>query len=180
MVPFEAIPRVVSDAARLVTRGELLVSGSAVLSWWVESGKPSRFVDLCVSPPDAAARVEKMMGLDAWYDRTFGVFVTVSPRESFVGPEGWDARAKRFKLPEAPTVEVIVPEPHDVVLAKLERFDAADQAQIRTCLQAVPMDENRLDALADAMPHRGPGFDEARRARFDFNVTRLRPILYAV
>lgn len=178
MVPFEAIPRVVSDAARLVTKGEVLVSGSAALAWWVESGKPSRFVELAVGPPEAAQRVEKMMGLDAWYDRQFGVFVIVIPRDGFLGPTGWATRARRFKLPEAPAVEVLVPEPHDVVLAKLERFDATDQAQIRAVLQALPMNENQLDALADTMPHRLPGFDEARRGRFDFNVTRLRPMLY--
>ena len=181
MVPFEAIARVVEDAARLVMKGELLVSGSAALAFWAEAGPPARFVDLGVAPEAAAAQVEKMMGPNGWYDRTFGYHVLVSPPDTFIGPAGWAARARRTRFPEARTVEVVVPHPHDVIMAKLERFDAQDQAQVRLVLQGMAMSENELDTLAASMPQRDASFDdEARRKRFDFNVTRLRPILYAV
>ncbi len=40
----------------------------------------------------------------------------------FLVPRSWCTRTKQFTLPEAPQVHIVVPHPHDVVIAKVERL----------------------------------------------------------
>ncbi|MFO0745041.1 MAG: hypothetical protein U1F43_05100 [Myxococcota bacterium] len=174
MVPAEAVPGVIADAARLVMKGEVLVVGAAALAFAVPGAPPARHVDLIVSPPVAAERVVLMMSEGGWYHKNSRAFVVVSPAETFVAPAAWSTRAQRFETPAAPGVGIVVPHPHDIIMAKVERFDPYDQDHARKVLSTLPLPRAALDALADEMPHRrGAIADPARIQRFAFNLDRL-------
>ena len=183
-VPFAAIPKVVSDAARLVMKGELVVSGAAALAYWVPAGQPGpevRFVELAADTTPALQQLSRMMGPGAWYQQQLGFHVVAHLIEDFEAPPDWRAQARRLTLPEAPKVAVVVPRPADIVLAKTERLDPQDLPQIRQCLQFAPMTDAELDTLAWSMPQAAPTFEEpARRARFLLNVERVRGIIQAL
>lgn len=74
----------------------------------------------------------------------------------------------------------IIPHPHDILLAKLDRGEAKDWEHATLILEEFPLDLRTLDALAAAMPNRtGTVTSEERRKRFELNGARLRAQLSA-
>lgn len=127
MVDPDAVRRVVLDAARLVKNGEIVVFGSASLAFWLSNAPRSRDVDLWVNPPERGEIVEALMGELSWYHDRHDAYVEVLGPETFEAPASFRQRARRIELPDVPGVTILVPHPHDVLVAKLARFDPGDQ-----------------------------------------------------
>jgi hypothetical protein len=175
MVDPQTVPRIVLDAARLVRAGEIVVFGSASLAFWLRDAPTSRDVDLWVTPEERGESVEALMGELSWYHERHGVYVEVLGAETFSAPASWRARAKRVLLPEAPSVVVVVPHPHDILVAKLERYELQDRDHIRRILAELPLDAPGLDALADEAPgRRERGLDPRITTAFETNLTDVR------
>lgn len=80
--------------------------------------------------------------------------------------------AKRFPLEAAPGVNVVVPHPHDVLLAKLERMDPKDQLHLEKILASFPLSRARFDELVSEYP--AGSRDAERDARSCINADALR------
>lgn len=172
------VPRIVADAARLVRQGELVVFGSGALAFWLKAAPRSRDVDLWCDPPDRGEVVESLMGELSWYHDRHGVYVEVWGPETFAAPAGWRSRARRLTSEAAPEVALLVPHPHDVLLAKLERLDEADLDHARKILAEFPLSSERLGELTRETPYEtGRILDEDRLARFRHGLARLKGML---
>ena len=66
MVDPSRVPWILSDAARLVGRGEIVVFGSGALAMWLADPPASRDVDIWVDPPERGEIVEAVMGEMSW------------------------------------------------------------------------------------------------------------------
>ena len=169
--------RVVQDAARLIRKGELIVFGSAALSFWLRDAPVSRDVDVWCEPRDRGELVEALMGEFSWYHDKHGTHVEVWGPETFKAPPLWRTRAKVFPFEGVPEVEVVVPHPHDVLIAKLERMDPKDQNHRDLILAQLPLSVARFDELVAEFPP-GPR-DPDREARFQHHAAALRSRLNA-
>ena len=127
MVTPEDVPRILNDAARLVRDGEIVVFGSASLAMWLDKAPSSRDVDMWVTPEDRGEIVGALMGELSWYHDKHGTYVEVCGPETFEAPSSWRSRAKSMSLPDYEKVRIVVPHPHDVLLAKLPRYAPSDQ-----------------------------------------------------
>jgi hypothetical protein len=168
---------VVSDAARLLKEGELVVFGSAALAYWLGAPPASRDVDVWCAPAERGDVLEALMGELSWYHEKHGTHVEVWGPETFKAPPGWRSRAKEIKLEAAPGVRVVAAHPHDVLIAKLERMDPKDAQHQRLILEQLPLSRSALDALI-AEFHPGER-DADREARFQANLAVLRARLTA-
>ncbi|MFH2005358.1 MAG: DUF6036 family nucleotidyltransferase [bacterium] len=178
MVDPSDIPRIVSDAARLLRRGELVVFGSAALAYWLENPPRTRDVDVWCSPAAEGDAIQALMGELSWYDEKHGAYVEVWAPETFSAPSDWRRRARVLQSDERPAVTVIVAHPHDVLLAKLERLDPHDLEHAERILCEYPLDSKALDALLAKSPYRTRVIVETdRRERFEHGVTKLRQML---
>lgn len=164
--------RVVSDAARLLKEGELVVFGSAALAYWLGAPPASRDVDVWCVPAERGDILEAVMGELSWYHEKHGTHVEVWGPETFKAPPGWRARAKRITLEAAPGVTVVAAHPHDVLVAKLERMDPKDAEHQRLILEQLPLSAARLDELLAEFPVGAR--DAEREARFQVNLAALR------
>lgn len=174
MVDPDDIPRIVTDAARLVRQGVIVLFGSSALAYWLDDPPRTRDVDLWCEPPEQGEIVEALMGELSWYDEKHGAYVEVWAQETFAAPLGWRERARVLTFDELPDVSVIVPHPHDVLLAKLGRFDESDRDHADRVLAQYPLDEQQLGQLAASSPYRTGGIVEPdRRARFEFALKQL-------
>jgi hypothetical protein len=172
------VPRIVGDAARLVRRGELVVFGSGALAFWLHAAPRSRDVDLWCDPPERGEVVESLMGELSWYHDRHGVYVEVWGPETFAAPAGWPDRARRLTSEAAPGVTLVVPHPHDVLLAKLERLDPSDLDHARRILAEFPLSPERLGELSREAPYEtGRIVEEDRIARFRYGLARLEKML---
>ncbi len=172
------IPRIVSDAARLLRRGELVIFGSAALAYWLADPPRTRDVDVWCNPADEGDVIEALMGELSWYDEKHGAYVEVWAPETFSAPSDWRQRAKVLQSDERPEVTIIVAHPHDVLVAKLERLDPHDLEHAERILSEYPLALETLDALLANSPHRDGSITQADRLeRFEHGVTRLRPLL---
>lgn len=169
------VRRIVTDAARLVRRGELAVFGSSALAFWLEDPPTTRDVDLFCRPPERGEPVEALMGELSWYHERHGAYVEVWGPETFAAPAGWRARARVSRLEEEREVTLVVPHPHDVLFARLERMDEQDMVHMRRILDEFPLSGAELETLARESPHeRGLIEDADRVARFRHGLERLR------
>lgn len=178
MVTPDAVRRVILDAARLVKRGEIVVFGSASLAFWLRDAPRSRDVDLWVVPEDRGEIVEALMGELSWYHERHDAYVEVLGPETFEAPRSWRERARVIELPEAPDVVLVVPHPHDVLIAKIARYSPSDQDHVRRILSELPLDRVRLSALAAESPNLGSA-DPMVVQGFEINLARALAMLPA-
>jgi hypothetical protein len=164
----------VIDAARLVRAGEIVVFGSASLSFWLANAPTSRDVDLWVVPEESGHTVEALMGELSWYHDKHGAYVEVLGPETFSAPTTWRERAVRVRIAEAPNVTVLVPHPHDVLVSKLERFSPQDQDHVRRILAEASLDTTRLEALANASTYRKGLEPPASVLAFEQHLSEVR------
>lgn len=80
------VERIVTDAARLVAEGELVVFGSAALAYWLADPPHSRDVDLWCEPPERGEPVAALMGELSWYHQRHSAYVEVWAPETFAAP----------------------------------------------------------------------------------------------
>ncbi len=168
------VSKVVADAARLMGSGELIVFGSSALSFWMQAPPRSKDVDVWCAPRRKGHAIEALMGELSWYHDKHGMFVEVWGPETFAAPTDWRTRSKRLVFNENTRVNIILPHPHDVAMAKLERMESKDRDHIRAVLAEFPMDESTLDHLISQMPHRRSIVAADRTARFEAGLAELR------
>lgn len=178
MVDPADVPTILLDAARLIREGELVVFGSASLAFWLTDAPSTRDVDVWVVPVERGEMVEALMGELSWYHDRHDAYVEVWGPETFAAPTDWRARAKVLEDASIPGVTLVVPHPHDVLLAKLERWDDPDRAHARQILAELPCREADLDRLVAKAPYRtGQITDDERIVRFDAHLEELRAML---
>jgi hypothetical protein len=180
MVEPGQVEPILSDAARLVGEGEIVVFGSAALALWLRDPPASRDVDLLCEPAEKGEILTAMMGELSWYHDRHGVFVEVWAEETFAAPEGWRERARLVRHQDLPRVRLLVPHPHDVLVSKLERLETKDREHVRRILAEYPLGRDAFEALVECAPHRrGRIADEERIRRFEHGVgvvrAQLRP-----
>jgi hypothetical protein len=174
MVHPSQVRRIVIDTARLVKAGEIVVFGSASLAFWLANAPTSRDVDLWVTPSDRGEIVEAVMGELSWYHERHDAYVEVLGAETFAGPADWRERALALVLPEAPAVRVLVPHPHDILVAKLERMAPQDRDHIDRILGEAPLSRERLDELVARSPYRNGAVPEDSRVAFELHLAEIR------
>ena len=180
MVDPAEVPKLLGDAARLLRRGELVVFGSGALAFWLQDAPRSRDVDLWCEPAERGEVVEALMGELSWYHDRHGAYVEVWGPETFAAPRSWRQRARRLQSDAAPDVTLVLPHPHDVLFAKLERMDESDVDHLRRILAEFPLAPERLEALAQEAPYSaGDVTDPERIARFAAGLERLRKMVEA-
>jgi hypothetical protein len=178
MVHPDAIPRILLDAARLIGQGELVVFCSAALAFWLDDPPSTRDVDLWCDPPERGHAVEALMGELSWYHERHQAYVEVWAPETFAAPEDWRERARQPTEASVPAVRLVVPHPHDVLFAKLERWEEADRDHAVRILAAFPLRADRAAALDARMPHRGGRItDPHRQAAYAAHFRRLCAML---
>lgn len=178
MVDPSDIPTILLDAARLIRDGELVVFGSASLAFWLSSAPTTRDVDVWVVPRDRGEMVEALMGELSWYHDRHDAYVEVWGPETFAAPQRWRTRAKVLNDASIPGVTLVVPHPHDVLLAKLERWEDADRAHAHRILAELPLAVGVLEERAAEAPYRTGTIEDAERiARFEAHLVELRAML---
>ena len=174
MVEPDDVGSILLDAARLIGEGEIVVFGSAALAFWLPDAPRTRDVDVWCDPPDRGDAVQALMGELSWYHDKNDAYVEVWGPETFAAPKTWRERAKTLTDEAVPGVRLVVPHPHDVLIAKLERWEAADQDHGKRILAAHPLTLEGLDELAAATRYRGQGMDPGRRRAFEAHLADLR------
>lgn len=180
MVDPADVPRILSDAARLLGDGELVVFGSAALAMRLPVGPRTRDVDVWCSPPERGDLITALMGEISWYQDKHDAYVEVWGPETFAAPVDWRARALRLTNDDSPRVTLVVPHPHDVLVSKLERWEEQDREHARAIVAAMPITAAALDALLSCAPYRtGRIVDPVRIQRFEVHAAALRSGLAA-
>ncbi|MGQ0508603.1 MAG: DUF6036 family nucleotidyltransferase [Myxococcaceae bacterium] len=180
MVDQRNVWRIVTDAARLIGEGELVVFGSSALAFWLGSPPVSRDVDIWCEPSSKADSVQALMGELSWYHDRHGTWVEVWAPETFAAPIDWRARAKHFEFDDVPKVRVVIPHPHDLIMAKLERMDPKDHDHVERVLKEKPLTVEGLAALAAQSPYRQGRIQDPLRVRaFELHLAELRRVLEA-
>lgn len=175
MVDPADVSKILSDAARLLGSGRLIVFGSAALALRLPNAPRTRDVDIWCEPPDRSDALSAVMGECSWYHETHNAYVEVWGPETFAAPEDWLRRAVTMTNEDLPAVTLVVPHPHDVLLAKLERWEEKDITHADLILAAAPLSERTYDELLARMPYRtGAVTDAARIQRFEVHAADLR------
>jgi hypothetical protein len=178
MVNPEDVQQILSDAARLVAAGEIVVFGSAALAFWLSDPPMSRDVDVWVLPSDRGELVEALMGELSWYHDKHAAYVEVWAPETFAAPTDWRDRARSMSHDDFPDVSLVIPHPHDVLFAKLERMESKDLDHAERILVEFPLSGSAAQTLAGTSPHRNGGVVEPERIeRFEHGLTRLLAML---
>ncbi len=172
----QEVTRVVADAARLVGEGQIVVFGSSALAFWMQQAPASRDVDVWCEPTDRGHAVQALMGELSWYHDRHGVFVEVWAPETFAAPLDWRSRSRSITMEEQ-AVTIVLPHPHDVLMAKLERMEVKDREHIHAILREFPMSTGMLERLVAQVPHRSGAVAADRAARFEAGLAELRAIL---
>lgn len=168
------VTKVVADAARLIGSGEIVVFGSSALAFWMKNPPRSKDVDVWFVPKAKGDAVVALMGELSWYHEKHGMFVEVWAPETFAAPADWRTRSKRLLLTENPKVSVVLPHPHDVLMAKLERMETKDREHVRAVLAEFPLDDATLAHLVAQMPARRASIAADRVARFEAGLVELQ------
>jgi hypothetical protein len=166
----QEVVRLVTDAARLVDHGEMVLFGSSALAFWMKRPPRSRDVDMWFDPADQGHVVTALMGELSWYHDKHSMFAEVWAPETFAAPLDWRNRSKRLVLDENPKVSIVVPHPHDMMMAKLERMEVKDREHIIAILAEFPLGEQTLDEFVKQMPHRRGMVAADRSARFEVGL----------
>lgn len=178
MVEPADVPDVLLDAARLLGEGEIVVFGSAALAFSLPDAPRTRDVDIWCEPRERGDLLEALMGEVSWYQKKHGAYLEVWGPETFAAPADWRSRAKTLTEDAAPGVRLVVPHPHDVLLAKLERWEPADRAHARLILAHLPLSRVALAALVERAPYRDGRIDAPERVfRFDAHLGELEGML---
>lgn len=174
MVSPSDVPHVLLDAARLIREGDLIVFGSAALAFWLPDAPTTRDVDVWCEPPERGDAVEALMGELSWYHDQHGAYIEVWGPETFAAPADWRDRARVLTEERVPQLRLIVPHPHDVLFAKLERWEEPDREHARRILASFPMPHSRAMELDRQMPYRGGRItDERRIHRYEVHFNEL-------
>ena len=180
MVDPGQVEPILTDAARLVREGEIVVFGSAALALWLRRAPVTRDVDLWCTPRERGDILTAVMGEQSWYHRRHGAYVEVWAPETFAAPGGWQERARIVSHQDLPKLRLVVPHPHDVLVSKLERWDPKDREHLERILDEYPLGPASFDALVDASPYRQGGIAAADRLRrFEHGVAGARSIIAA-
>ena len=130
----------------------------------------TRDIDIWCDDAERADVITAVMGAWSWYHERDGAYVEVWGPDTFVAPTGWRERARVLTDASIPGVRLVVPHPHDVLYAKIERWESGDRDHARRILAAVPLEEVRARALADRSPYRRGSITDSRRcAAFEAN-----------
>jgi len=168
------VARVLGDAARLMTAGEIVVFGSSALAFWMQRPPRSKDIDVWCIPARKGRAIEALMGELSWYHEKHGMFVEVWGPETFAAPVDWRNRSKRLLLTENRKVSIVLPHPHDVLMAKLERMDPKDREHVRAILAEFPLSDDDFSRLILEMPHRRGSVAADRCARFEAGLAEFR------
>lgn len=169
------VANILGDAARLLGAGRLVVFGSAALAMRIPNAPRTRDVDIWTEPPDRGEVLNAFMGELSWYHEKHGAYVEVWGPETFAAPIDWPSRAATLTNEDLPSVTLVVPHPHDLLLAKLERWEPQDVAHADLILAAAPLPERVFDQLLAKAPYRtGAITDPARIHRFEVHAMELR------
>jgi len=180
MVAPDKVESILSDAARLVREGEIVVFGSAALALWLARGPTSRDVDVWCDPPEKGDILAALMGELSWYHTTHGAYVEVWAPETFAAPRGWRERARVRRHEDYPGVRLVIPHPHDVLVSKLERLETKDREHVARILEQCPLAPAVFDDLLAASPHELGEVDEPERLRrFRHGAQTVRELLEA-
>ena len=172
------VPRILLDAARLLKEGEIVVFGSAALAFVLPEAPRTRDIDVWCDPPERGELLTVLMGELSWYQSTHGVYVEVWAPETFAAPLNWRSRAKVLTEETAPDVRLVVPHPHDILFAKLERWESGDREHARRILAHLPMDLRRMRHLLAETPYRvGLITDPLRIRDFEGHVPALERMI---
>lgn len=175
MVDPADVEKILSDAARLMKDGEIVVFGSAALAFWLDKPPASRDVDIWCKPPERGDVILALMGEESWYHRKHHAYVEVWGPETFCAPYTWRTRSTWKTHADHPGVRMVIPHPHDILMSKIERGDGQDWEHARRILTQIPLNAAELDQLANEMPHRTDQIDDPERlARFEANLRSLR------
>jgi hypothetical protein len=175
MVDPGRVESILSDAARLVREGEIVVFGSAALALWLRDAPRTRDLDVWCEPAEKGEILVAVMGEMSWYHQTHGAYLEVWAPETFAAPHGWRDRAKLVTHQEFTGVRLIAPHPHDVVLSKLERFESKDREHLERVLDEFPLTPPEFDALIEQSPYRRGEIDDPERLRrFEAGVAAAR------
>jgi hypothetical protein len=107
------------------------------------------------------------------------MFVEVWAPGTFAAPIDWRDRSKLLLLTENPKVSIVLPHPHDVLMARLERKEVKDREHTHAILREFPLDEATLEQLVTQAPSRRGGTPPDRVARFEAGLAELRAIMAA-
>jgi hypothetical protein len=130
---------------------------------------------MIVLPPGRAEVIEALMGEEGPYHQLRRMYVDVCPPETLVAPVSWLGRARKVRVPGAEAVTLIIPHPHDLLFAKLARFEEKDRLHAQLILAAYPMDLQTLERLAVDSPYRGQAIRAGElRQRFEAHLATLR------
>lgn len=174
MVEPADVARILSDAARLVREGRIVVFGSAALAFRLRDPPRTRDVDLWCEPPTRGELLEALMGELSWYQEKHGAYVEVWAPETFAAPVDWPKRALTLTNEDAPGVDLVVPHPHDILVAKLERWEPQDRAHAAAILAQFPLTRDGLAALVACAPYRTGVLSDADRClRFEAHLVEL-------
>lgn len=180
MVDPGQVDPILNDAARLVREGEIVVFGSAALALWLRDAPRTRDVDVWCDPPEKGDVIVALMGEQSWYHRTHGAYVEVWAPETFAAPEGWRNRARIVTHRDLPEVRLVIPHPHDVILSKLERFEAKDREHFDRVLEEFPLTSAELERLAATCPQRRADAPAERSKRFEHGFAAARARIESV
>jgi hypothetical protein len=137
----------------------------------LEDAPSSKDVDLWVTPEERGEIVEALMGELSWYHDKHGAYVDVCGPETFEAPASWRQRSKTITPPDHARVRIVVPHPHDVLIAKLPRLSPSDRDHIRRrIVEQFPIDAATLTQLADEAPSRTSGAGMQEREAFDAHL----------
>lgn len=158
--------------------GEIVVFGSAALAFRLPDAPATRDVDIWCSPAEAGKTIEALMGELSWYHDRNGSYVEVWGPETFRAPSDWRARAREFTDDQLPDLRLIVPHPHDILFAKLERWEDQDRDHARRILSAYPLRIAQAGTLDARMPYRdGTITDPGRIQAYDVHYRALLSLL---
>ena len=120
------------SAAAIANTPEVTAFGAAAIVPWADEVAgavpwPSLEVDLDMGATLATDLVDGSIGDGSLFAETFGVYAQGVGIEAFVAPADWGSRARMFVEPVS-GVNVRVPHPVDLTVAKLVRGDPRDWA----------------------------------------------------
>ena len=179
MVRPEQVSTVIAHVAALLGEGEIVLFGSAALSYVLGEFAPlSRDLDIWCTPEEKGEVVEAAMGELSQYADRHDLYVEVWRPETFSAPSDWRDRSHTYSteeilaaapaLPEAwrpAEVRLTIPHPWDILFAKLERWELADQRHARLILQHFPMPLSWAEQLHQKSPYLDGWIQEPERTR---------------
>lgn len=146
-----------------------MVFGSAALAFVLPEAPRTRDVDVWCEPAERGDLLTALMGELSWYQSKHGAYVEVWAPETFAAPLNWRSRARILTEDTIPEVKLVVPHPHDILFAKLERWETGDREHAQRILAHLPMNLHRMRHLVAEAPYRTGQIQDVRRIQ-DFEA----------